>query len=57
MTDAIKFATSKPKYKNRQIDWYSVWDEFDDWNRWGAAWKEQKLYIERLVIKQLAGKK
>ncbi len=53
---ALEFAASKPRYKNRKIDWYSIWEEFEKWENCNE-WKEQKLCIERLVNKQLAGKK
>ena len=58
MTNALKFAASKSKYKNRTIDWYKVWERFAVWDEGGVHnWKEAKLYIERLIDKELRGKK
>lgn len=57
MTNAIKFATGKPKYTKRKIDWYAIWAAFDEWDEYAIhAEKDARLYLEGLVNKQLKSK-
>ena len=61
-TNVLEFAMSSPRYKQRDIAWYEVWEAVENWMQLRLKksgytkypdWKEQKLYIERQIRKQL----